>query len=202
MPLEEYEKKRDFGKTPEPGLSRKGRVKDRFVVQKHDASHLHYDFRLQIGDVLVSWAVPRGPSMDSSVKRLAIQTEDHPLEYRDFEGVIPRDEYGGGTVMIWDEGNIKWPGKEAETGSPEEMLKKGQLVFELVGRKLKGRFRMIKTRYGKQKNAWLLMKSKDEHAGKDDILVTQPDSARSGRSLEEISAEESGEAERQGQNRR
>jgi len=132
--------------------------------------------------------VPKGPSMDPSVKRLAIRTEDHPLEYRNFEGVIPADRYGGGTVMIWDEGVVKWPDKE-DHGSPEEMLSKGQLVFELAGTKLKGRFRMIKTRFGKQKNAWLLIKGKDEFAASEDILTTEPNSARTGRSLQEIASE-------------
>ena len=190
MALADYKRKRDFGKTPEPDAGRKEEARDRFVVQKHDASHLHYDFRLQIGEALVSWAVPKGPSMDASVKRLAIRTEDHPLAYRDFEGVIPEAEYGGGTVMIWDEGTIAWPEAESKVArTPQEMLQRGQLVFELVGQKLQGRFRMIKTHYGKQKNSWLLMKGRDDHASPDDILVTQPNSARTGRSLEEIAAE-------------
>ena len=187
MPLGDYEKKRDFSSTPEPEPATGKHAGNRFVVQKHDASHLHYDFRIQIGEVLISWAVPKGPSMDPSVKRLAIRTEDHPLEYRDFEGVIPADLYGGGTVMIWDDGVVKWPDKEETT--PEEMLSKGQLVFELVGRKLKGRFRMIKTRYGKQENAWLLIKGKDEFATSEDILTAEPNSARTGRSLQEIASE-------------
>lgn len=188
MPLDEYAKKRDFKHTPEPAPAPRHGGGNRFVVQKHLASRLHYDFRLQIGDVLVSWAVPKGPSIDSSVKRLAVQTEDHPLEYRDFEGVIPEGDYGGGTVMIWDEGTITWP--SSDESSPEEMLAKGQLVFELAGKKLRGRFRLIKTHYGKQKDSWLLMKGKDDYAGETDILETEPDSARTGRSLEEIARQE------------
>ena len=187
MPLDDYAKKRDFESTSEPAPGGKARARDRFVVQKHAASHLHYDFRLQIGDVLVSWAVPKGPSIDPAVKRLAIQVEDHPLEYRDFEGVIPEGDYGGGTVMIWDEGVIHW--NESEGISPAEMLKKGQLSFTLAGKRLKGSFRLIKTHYGKQKDSWLLMKGKDEHAAEKDILEAEPNSVRTGRSLEEIARE-------------
>jgi len=188
MPLDEYAKKRDFQSTSEPTPGGKAPAGSRFVVQKHAASHLHYDFRLQIGDVLVSWAVPKGPSLDPSVKRLAVQTEDPPLEYLDFEGVIPEGDYGGGTVMIWDEGTIHW--SETESESPEKMLEKGQLVFELEGKKLKGRFSLVKTHYGKQKNSWLLMKGKDEHTCTTDVLETEPDSTRSGRSLEEIARQD------------
>ena len=189
MSLDNYRKKRDFAGTPEPEGNKTKGSGGRFVVQKHQATRLHYDFRLQIGDVLTSWAVPKGPSMDPSVKRLAIQTEDHPLEYRDFEGTIPADQYGGGTVMIWDEGRIDWSGTEA---TPEEMLKKGLLEFELGGEKLRGRFKMVKVRFRNQENAWLLIKRKDEHAAKTDVLVERPNSARTGRSLEQIAAESDG----------
>jgi bifunctional non-homologous end joining protein LigD len=191
MPLDDYQKKRNFSSTPEPAPSHKPHGKSaRFVVQKHAASHLHYDFRLEIAGVLVSWAVPKGPSMDPSVKRLAVQVEDHPLEYRDFEGVIPEGDYGGGTVMIWDEGTIHWP--PSDEGTPEEMLQKGRLVFDLSGVKLNGAFRLIKTNYGSQKDSWLLMKSKDECAEDLDILVSQPNSVRTGRSLDQIARDETG----------
>ena len=159
-----------------------------FVVQKHDASRLHYDFRLEIGGVLKSWAVPKGPSMVSSIKRLAVAVEDHELDWRDFEGVIADDEYGAGTVMVWDEGTVAWEGGK----DPVEMMEGGFIEFALEGKKLKGRFKMIHAKLGGSEKNWLLMKRKDDDAeAEDDLLAREPDSARSGRSLEEIASEES-----------
>lgn len=158
-----------------------------FVVQKHDASRLHYDFRLELGGVLLSWAVPRGPSLDPSDKRLAVRTEDHPLEYGDFEGVIPEGEYGGGSVIVWDRGT--WTAE----GDPHEGLERGRLTFDLAGDKLRGRFHLIRTRGrgggGAGRDNWLLFKGADEQArrGGGDALVEQaPRSVLSGRTVEEV----------------
>lgn len=156
--LKEYDKKRNFKLTKEP----KGKIplkkKDKliFVVQEHHASHLHYDFRLEIDGVLKSWAVPKGPSLDPKVKRLAVQTEDHPIEYAKFEGTIPKGEYGGGEVFIWDHGT--W---EPEVDDVDAALKKGDLKFKLKGKKLKGSFVLVKTNYSKNKKSWLLIKHKE-----------------------------------------
>src|SRR6202171_675582 len=142
MPLEEYRRKREFGTTPEPPgrVQRRGRRRI-FVVQKHDASRLHYDFRLAINGVLVSWAVPKGPSMNPADKRLAVRTEDHPLEYADFEGVIPEGQYGAGTVMVWDQGTY-----EVENGlSVEQQLARGEIKVILHGKKLRGGFVLVQT---------------------------------------------------------
>jgi bifunctional non-homologous end joining protein LigD len=187
MSLKDYEKKRDFGKTREPpGRVRKERRgRAAFVVQKHKARSLHYDFRLEIDGVLKSWAIPKGPSMNPANKRLAVMTEDHPYDYKDFEGVIPEGEYGAGTVMIWDEGTFATPG-----GEPSETLRKGALKLVLNGKKLKGGFALVQTRMGGKKENWLLIKEKDDLARRDsDILDDEPDSARTGRSLQEIAEE-------------
>jgi bifunctional non-homologous end joining protein LigD len=183
--LDEYERKRDFKKTPEPTGSQAATDEPIFVVQKHDASRLHYDFRLEIDGTLVSWAVPKGPSTDTKNKRLAVHVEDHPLDYAAFEGVIPDEEYGGGTVMVWDAGTVRYLGE----GSPGEQLAGGFIEFELVGRKLRGRWKLIHTKMGGQDKNWLLVKGRDEHASAEDILVEQPDSAKTGRSLEQIAAD-------------
>jgi len=197
MPLNEYRKKRDFKVTPEPagdGSARKSKSKPlRYVIQKHRASHLHYDFRLEWNRVMLSWAVPKGPSLDPSVKRLAMQVEDHPIEYSDFEGVIPPGEYGGGTVMIWDTGS--WV---PEVPDVDPALKRGDLKFTLNGRKLKGSWVLVRTRgFGKNpsKPSWLLIKHKDEYARKGDITVEQPRSAISNRTLAEIARDEGGDVE-------
>src|SRR5579863_1773572 len=155
MTLKEYSKKRDFDVTPEPsGKSSKGKQDSSliFVVQKHRATQLHYDFRLEWKGVLLSWAVPKGPSPDPSVKRLATMVEDHPVEYGGFEGVIPEGEYGGGTVMLWDRGT--WTPEDEDV---EEALRKGSLKFTLDGEKLHGSWALVRTKGygGSRKNAWL-----------------------------------------------
>jgi bifunctional non-homologous end joining protein LigD len=197
MPLNEYRKKRDFKVTPEPsgnGSARKSKSKRlRYVIQKHRASQLHYDFRLELNEVMLSWAVPKGPSLDPSVKRLAMQVEDHPIDYSDFEGVIPPGEYGGGTVMIWDTGY--WM---PESPDVDAALKKGDLKFTLHGKKLKGSWVLVRTRgFGKSpgRSSWLLIKHKDEYARKGDITEEQPRSAITRRMLAKIARDEGGEVE-------
>ena len=158
------------------------------MIQKHRATALHYDFRLEIGDAMPSWAVPKGPSLDTSQKRLAMQVEDHPLEYAGFEGIIPEGEYGGGTVMIWDEGTYEM----LDDVDPAAALRKGELRFVLKGKKLSGRWTLVRT--GPRK--WLLIKGRDDHAGKTDITETQPRSVRSKRLLAEIARDEGGDVEK------
>jgi DNA ligase D-like protein (predicted 3'-phosphoesterase) len=194
--LKEYRKKRDFGKTPEPEGGEKKSSKDRiFVIQKHDATTLHYDFRLEVEGVLVSWAVPKGPSIDPRETRLAIPTEDHPLEYADFEGVIPEDEYGGGTVLIWDRGmyrNLR-EGEGVDSLSMTESIEEGKVEVWLEGERLQGGFALIRTGYGRNKNGWLLKKMDDEKAdARRNPVSSEPDSVVSHRSLEEIRKEGGG----------
>jgi len=164
-----------------------------FVVQKHRATRLHYDFRLEWDGVLWSWAVPKGPSLDPSVKRLAMQTEDHPLEYARFEGIIPEGEYGGGTVMIWDTGT--WV---PEMPDPAAAMAKGELKFQLAGTKLGGSWVLVRTRPRSPggKPAWLLIKHRDAFASPDDIATTQARSAVSRRTLAEIAWHEGGNVEK------
>ena len=160
MALEIYRKKRKFGVTPEP-RGRKGRTGGhRYVIQKHAATRLHYDLRLELDGVMKSWAVTRGPSLDPNEKRLAVHVEDHPVEYNTFEGTIPEGEYGGGTVMIWDRG--KWKPE----GDPHEGYAKGHLVFDLDGEKLHGRWHLVRMRArdSDRHENWLLIKGKDEEA--------------------------------------
>ena len=182
MPLAEYRRKRRFGVTPEPrGKVAPGRRSPKslaFVVQKHRASALHYDFRLEWKGVMRSWAVPRGPSYDPSVKRLAMQVEDHPMEYNEFEGIIPAGEYGGGTVMIWDRGT--WTPQIPDV---DAALAKGELKFSLEGSKLRGSWVLVRTRpqHGESKSAWLLLKHRDEWANKEDIAELAPRSIVSDR---------------------
>jgi bifunctional non-homologous end joining protein LigD len=183
--LHEYKRKRDFATTPEPqGGKRKG-VERLFAVQKHRASALHYDFRLEAGGVLVSWAVPKGPSLDPKVKRLAMQVEDHPLDYARFEGVIPEGEYGGGTVMVWDIGTYRLEDDETF----DEAMRKGRIVFSLDGKKLKGGWVLVRTR-GRQ---WLLMKRRDRYAATVDITTAKPRSALTRRLLAGIARDEGGD---------
>jgi bifunctional non-homologous end joining protein LigD len=174
--LAEYNRKRRFDLTPEPaGKSARARRKEReFVVQKHRASSLHYDFRLEHDGVMLSWAVPKGPSLDPANKRFAMQTEDHPIEYNRFEGVIPEGEYGGGTVMIWDRGT--W---EPEVNDVDASLAKGDLKFKLRGKKLQGSWVLVRMR----PRQWLLIKHRDQAASTENIIATRPRSAVSRRTL-------------------
>jgi DNA ligase D-like protein (predicted 3'-phosphoesterase) len=188
--LREYREKRDFGRTPEPaGGGRAAAAEPTFVIQKHAASTLHYDFRLEADGVLKSWAVPKGPSTNPREKRLAIPTEDHPLAYAEFEGTIPEGEYGGGTVMVWDYGtyrNLKMAdGKEVPFS---ESIARGHVMVWLEGHKLKGGYSLIRTGGG-PKVRWLLVKMDDAAAEPGlDVTAALPDSARTGRSLEAIAA--------------
>jgi bifunctional non-homologous end joining protein LigD len=176
MSIKDYERKRNFKRTPEPMPKKTVRKKPpnnlRFVVQKHDATRLHYDFRLETKNgVLKSWAVPKGPSLDPSVKRLAIMTEDHPLDYIDFEGEIPEGNYGAGSVIVWD------TGKYTSYHDIEQQVNAGKISFTLFGEKLKGSFSLIKTK--KAENQWLMIKSRDEYASSDELTESMPDPAAS-----------------------
>lgn len=189
MGLSKYREKRTAEKTPEPFGGRPSGKELRFVVQKHDASHLHYDFRLEMGGVLKSWAVPKGPSMDPSVKRLAMMVEDHPYDYRNFEGIIPKGQYGGGTVIVWDEGSYE--ALAMETDNIEKMdsnlrhqLYSGKLKFRLHGQKLKGEFALVKA-YGRGENGWLLMKLEDQYATVKDVTENDK-SVLSGKTIVQI----------------
>ena len=196
MALDEYTRKRNFKKTPEPeGASTgSGQARSRqelfFCVQKHLASHLHYDFRLEHDGVLLSWAVPKGPSLDPKTKRLAMKVEDHPIEYGDFEGVIP-EGYGAGIVMLWDRGT--WT---PQTDDVDAGLKKGDLKFTLDGYKLKGSWVLVRTggRYpgarGGGDRSWLLIKHRDDWAGDLDITDFAPRSVKSDGDFEDILAED------------
>jgi len=183
MKLAEYKKKRNFKKTPEPEPMVKQTETGRlFVIHKHAARRLHYDFRLELDGVLLSWAVPKGPSYDPGEKRLAVHVEDHPLDYAGFEGVIPEGEYGGGTVMLWDRG--EWE----PLGDPAKDLKKGKLAFRLHGEKLQGAWALVRMR-GKDEKNWLLVKEKDDKARPEsefDVTEAETESVASGRSMEEI----------------
>lgn len=174
--LAEYNRKRRFEVTPEPA-GKQGRARQKaleFVVQKHRASRLHYDFRLEHDGVMLSWAVPKGPSLDPANKRFAMQTEDHPIEYNQFEGVIPEGEYGGGTVMIWDRGT--W---QPEVKDVDAALVKGELKFTLHGKKLRGSWVLVRMR----DRQWLLIKHRDKAASTEDIAAAKPRSAVSRRTL-------------------
>jgi bifunctional non-homologous end joining protein LigD len=200
MPLEEYKRKRRFDETPEPAGKVEKKSTHRFVVQKHDATRLHYDFRLEMEGVLKSWAVPKGPSLDPADKRLAMQVEDHPVSYFDFEGTIPEGNYGAGTVMVWDLGT--WqplspvavegkyvPGTDAEASA---MLAKGDLKFRLHGKKLNGDFAIVKIkgrRPGSKGNEWLLIKKHDEYEVEGYNIDEYDESVLSRRSLAEIAGD-------------
>jgi bifunctional non-homologous end joining protein LigD len=186
QPLSEYRHKRDFEVTPEPSgrSTRSPRKKLLYVIQKHQASHLHYDFRLEWRGVLLSWAIPKGPSLDPSVKRLAAQVEDHPLGYGDFEGVIPEGEYGGGTVMLWDRG--AWT---PEVPDVDAALANGELKFTLHGAKLRGSWVMVRTNLGgSRKPQWLLIKHRDQYASAEDIETLRPRSVATKRLMAGIAA--------------
>jgi bifunctional non-homologous end joining protein LigD len=189
MPLEDYRSKRKFTETPEPvGRMRTSSRRRIFVVQKHSASHLHYDFRLAIQGVLVSWAVPKGPSMNPAEKRLAVRTEDHPLEYVQFEGVIPEGQYGAGTVIVWDTGTYETHGGV----SPDEQLARGKIDVTLQGTKLNGGFTLVqaakRSAEPSPKERWILIKHRDEYADPTwDIEDPRLDrSVLTGRSLKEV----------------
>ena len=196
MPLEHYRRKRDFGKTPEPAgdLAASGGT-GRFVVQRHRATRLHYDFRLEIDGVLVSWAVPKGPTLDSTVRRMAVHVEDHPIEYFDFEGVIPHGQYGAGDVIVWDWGT--WT-PEAETPDPRAAVEKGELKFVLSGQKVKGRFTIVRTSrragsapstaFEDDSEQWLLIKKRDATAVGGWDAEDHPQSVKTGRTNDEVKA--------------
>jgi bifunctional non-homologous end joining protein LigD len=192
MALEAYNQKRDFERTPEPpGAPAKGSQGPlRFTVQKHAATRLHYDFRIELDGVLVSWAVPKGPSMNPEEKKLAMKVEDHPLDYRDFEGIIPEGNYGAGTVMLWDEGVYHVPDetrREEIQKAVHQGLAKGDLKLFLMGHKLRGVFKLIKIK-SDEENAWLMMKYDDQYVTEGDVLE-QERSVKSGLSMDEIRSE-------------
>jgi len=196
--LKKYQEKRHFDKSSEPKgkikkrTSKKTKGKNIFVIQKHDASHLHYDFRLEIDGVLKSWAVPKGPSTDPHEKRLAVETEDHPMEYATFEGVIPEGEYGAGPVIVWDNGtfdNIKE--KDGTIIPLSQCYKNGQIEVNLHGKKLQGAYALIHASFGDdtRKKDWLLIKMKDEYAdARRNPVKTEPESVISGKTIEEMTS--------------
>lgn len=200
--LDKYKQKRDFRKTTEPSGNEVdfdwGDKRPIFVIQKHDASNLHYDFRIEVDGVLKSWAVPKGPSTDPSVKRMAIPTEDHPLGYADFEGTIPKDEYGGGTVMVWDRGAYQNLNEEKDGDSAKsvaQQLKDGHATIWLEGEKLSGGYALIRTERGEDER-WLLIKMDDDEAdARRNPTSTEPDSVKTDRTLEEIRDQEGGEGQ-------
>ena len=187
--LKKYRSMRNFGATPEPsgGKPKKSRLPI-FVIQKHAATRLHYDFRLEMEGVLKSWAIPKGPSYDPTVKRLAMMTEDHPYDYASFEGVIPAGNYGGGNVIIWDNGT--W--ELTEPDDPVRGIKEGKLAFRMYGKKMFGEWALVKIkgRPGSKGNEWLLLKHRDEFANADvDVTEVAPRSIISDKTLEEFGAE-------------
>ncbi|HET7385316.1 MAG TPA: DNA polymerase ligase N-terminal domain-containing protein [Nocardioidaceae bacterium] len=186
--LSTYRNKRDTKKSGEPSGGRRKKDRPLFVVQRHDASSLHFDFRLQVGDVLASWAVPKGPSLDPREKRLATRTEDHPLGYADFEGSIPKDEYGGGTVIVWDTGDFEnLTERDGEPVPIEKALDAGHAKFELHGEKLAGAFALTHTKMGGDEKNWMLVKVNDDQADRRrNPASTQNESVLSGRTNEEI----------------
>ncbi len=199
--LAEYERKRDFSKTREPsgkgtkgkGSSKARRRHPRFSIQKHSATSLHYDLRLEVDGVLASWAVPKGPSTNPADKRLAMRTEDHPLDYLEFEGVIPKGEYGGGPVIVWDRGvfqNIS----ETRRGEPMELseaIKKGDVKVFLLGEKIRGPYALVRTSPAGDREQWLLIKKRGEGADRRrKPTSTQPESVLSGRTIEQVLEQE------------
>ena len=191
--LAEYRRKRDFDRTREPKGGATGRrptARLAYVIQRHEATRLHFDLRLELDGVMKSWAVPKGPSLDPSVKRLAIEVEDHPIEYNTFEGTIPQGEYGGGTVMLWDRGTYGYPG---DADDPVAELRagyrKGDFKFELRGKRLRGSWVLVRTRREGRKNQWLLIKHRDDEADSElDPVEKYETSVKTGRTMDEIAA--------------
>ena len=192
--LKEYKSKRNLKESPEPSAKTRGRKKKAekliFVIQKHNASHLHYDFRIEIDGVLKSWAVPKGPSTDPHEKRLAIETENHPMDYATFEGMIPEGHYGAGSVIVWDNGtfdNIKE--KDGNIVPLKQCYKNGQIEIYLHGKKLQGGYALIRTESA-DKDKWLLIKMRDEYAdARRSPVNTEPESVISGKTIEDIEKE-------------
>ena len=187
MPLEEYRRKRDFGATPEPAPGDLVERSGRFTIQRHRATALHHDFRLEIGGVLVSWAVPKGLTLDAAARRLAMRTEDHPIEYLDFEGVIPSKQYGAGDVIVWDWGYFE---PEAETPDPAKALRAGEIKFVLHGEKVRGRFTIIRTsgRRGRDddREQWLIIHKRDVASVEGWDAEDHPNSVKTGRTNDEV----------------
>src|SRR3954466_7650676 len=196
--LTEYQRKRDFTRTAEPSGDKpvapppQGRL--RFVIQKHAASHLHFDLRLELDGVMKSWAVPKGPSLDPSVKRLAMQVEDHPIDYNTFEGTIPQGEYGGGTVMLWDRGTYSSDAATSDDDEDDvlrEGLRRGDLKITFHGERLHGSFALVRMKFSRDgsssaKPQWLLIKHRDEFATEDDVVAENMTSVDTGRTMDEI----------------
>ncbi len=200
--LKKYKQMRDFGGTPEPAGGKPKRSKGPiFVIQKHAASHLHYDFRLEMEGVLKSWAVPKGPSYDPTVKRLAMMTEDHPYDYASFEGVIPEGNYGAGNVIIWDNGTWEFVGPGDD---PVRALQSGDLKFRMNGKKMFGEWALFRIKGRSPKgNEWLLVKHRDEFANDNiDITVVAPKSVVSNRTLEDVDTSKTWESNRPGASKR
>jgi len=199
MSLREYQRKRRFGVTPEPAgrpdLPRRKTGRLRYVIHQHQARQLHYDLRLEWNGVLLSWAVPKGPSLDPAVKRLAIRVEDHPVDYAAFEGIIPEGEYGAGAVLVWDRGS--WAPDDEDV---DAALRRGELKFTLQGTKLKGSWVLVRTRSGyggsSRRQAWLLIKHRDAYASDRDVTASMPRSVVSKQTLAEIAKANKASAQR------
>ncbi|MEO8550799.1 MAG: non-homologous end-joining DNA ligase, partial [Kofleriaceae bacterium] len=184
--LATYRKKRDFGLTAEPSGANPAAAGHRYVIQQHAARRMHYDFRLELDGVLLSWAVPKGPSLAPKDRRLAARTEDHPLDYHDFEGIIPQGQYGGGTVSVWDRGSWEPEGGDVEA---RKQLAAGKLTFNLHGEKLRGRWHLVRTKPQGKQETWLLFKGRDDAANdKLDVTVAKPESVKTGRTLDQIAS--------------
>jgi DNA ligase D-like protein (predicted 3'-phosphoesterase) len=184
--LDEYRRKRDLRRSPEPAGGKKAGGEPRFVIQKHDARSLHYDFRLESDGVLKSWAIPKGPSTDPREKRLAMPTEDHPLDYIDFEGVIPEGNYGAGSVIVWDTGPYRILSRSAPDARLDEKLDRGHVTVWLEGEKIRGGFALTRVARGKEER-WIFVKMKDEAAdARRNPVQTQPESVLTGRTNDEV----------------
>ncbi len=190
--LAEYRRKRDFARTREPEGAARRRPASRlaYVIQRHEATSLHFDLRLELDGVMKSWAVPKGPSLDPAVKRLAIEVEDHPIDYNSFEGTIPAGEYGGGTVMLWDRGTYAYAGDSDDAlGALRDGYRKGDFKVELRGKRLRGSWVLVRTRRNGRKNQWLLIKHRDEQADPDlDPVAKYRTSVTTGRTMAQIAA--------------